>query len=163
MPHNAFWGRSAGQVNVTRVGFAVIYFVSHTCWQPLPQRVISANVNDATAVGIYALRRLKFKRCGELASRLSSRLTFAWGCVAGRAIHPGSSDQRGLSCNSPDSQYAATGMHGSTPAARCRQNEGTCTRNHTHKYLWKGIHCQVNCTSALLDFVPCNVDVGAPI
>ena len=163
MPHNAFLGRSAGQVNVTRVGFAVSYFVSHTCWQPLPQRVISANVNDATAVGIYALRRLKFKRCGELASRLSSRLTFAWGCVAGRAIHPGRSDQRGLSCNSPDSQYAATGMHGSTPAARCRQNEGTCTRNHTHKYLWKGIHCQVNCTSALLDFVRCDVDVGAPI
>ena len=54
-------------------------------------------------------------------------------------------------------------MCGDTPAARCRQNEGTCTRNHTHKYLWKGIHCQVNCTSALLAFVPCNVDVGAPI
>ena len=87
MPHNAFWGRSAGQVNVTRVGFAVSYFVSHTCWQPLPQRVISANVNDATAVGIHALRRLKFKRCGELASRLSSRLTFAWVGVAILAIH----------------------------------------------------------------------------
>ena len=83
--HNAFWGRSAGQVNVTRAGFAVSYFVSHTCWQPLPQRVISANINDATAVGIYALRRLKFKRCGELASRLSSRLTFAYLCVVVRA------------------------------------------------------------------------------
>ena len=87
MPHNAFWGRSAGQVNVTRAGFAVSYFVSHTCWQPLPQRVISVNANDSTAAGIKRLRRLKFKRCGELASRLSSRLTFAWGCVAVRAIH----------------------------------------------------------------------------
>ena len=70
---------------------------------------------------------------------------------------------RDPSCNSPDSQYAATGMHGSTPAVRCRQNEGTCTRTYAHKYLWQGIHCQVNCTSALLDFVPCDVDVGAPI
>ena len=87
MPHNAFWGRSAGQVNVTRAGFAVSYFVSHTCWQPLPQRVNSVNANDSTAAGIKRLRRLKFKRCGELASRLSSRLTFAWGCVAVRAIH----------------------------------------------------------------------------
>ena len=99
MPHNAFWGRSAGQVNVTRAGFAVSYFVSHTCWQPLPQRVISANVNDATAVGIYALRRLKFKRCGELASRLSSRLTFAWGCVAVRAIHSSRCISAGLLVN----------------------------------------------------------------
>ena len=80
-----------------------------------------------------------------------------------RVFHPGKEYQRGLSCNSPDSQYANTDMCGDTPAARCRQNEGTCTRNHTHKYLWKGIHCQVNCTSALLDFVPCNVDVGTPI
>ena len=77
MPHNAFWGRSAGQVNVTRAGFAVSYFVSHTCWQPLPQRVNSVNANDSTAAGIKRLRRLKFKRCVELASRLSSRLTFA--------------------------------------------------------------------------------------
>ena len=99
MPYNAFWGRSAGQVNVTRAGFAVSYFVSHTCWQPLPQRVISANVNDATAVGIYALRRLKFKRCGELASRLSSRLTFAWGCVAVRAIHSSRCISAGLLVN----------------------------------------------------------------
>ena len=99
MPHNAFWGRSAGQVNVTRAGFAVSYFVSHTCWQPLPQRVISANINDATAVGIYALRRLKFKRCGELASRLSSRLTFAWGCVAVRAIHSSRCISAGLLVN----------------------------------------------------------------
>ena len=52
MLHNAFWGRSAGQVNVTRVGFAVSYFVSHTCWQPVPQRLISANVDNGTAAGI---------------------------------------------------------------------------------------------------------------
>ena len=89
MPHNAFWGRSAGQVNVTRAGFAVSYFVSHTCWQPLPQRVISVNANDGTAAGIKRLRRLKFKRCGELASRLSSRLTFAYVYLAVRAIHLG--------------------------------------------------------------------------
>ena len=44
-------------------------------------------VNDGTAAGIYALRRLKFKRCGELALRLSSRLTFAWVGVAILAIH----------------------------------------------------------------------------
>ena len=88
MPHNAFWGRSAGQVNVTRAGFAVSYFVSHTCWQPLPQRVNSVNANDSTAAGIKRLRRLKFKRCGELASRLSSRLTFAYLCLAVRGIQP---------------------------------------------------------------------------
>ena len=70
---------------------------------------------------------------------------------------------RDPSCNSPDSQYANTDMCGDTPAARCRQNEGTCTRTYAHKYLWQGIHCQVNCTRALLDFVPCDVDVGAPI
>ena len=34
-------------------------------------------VNGGTAAGINALRRLKIKRCGELALRLSSRLTFA--------------------------------------------------------------------------------------
>ena len=88
MPHNAFWGRSAGQVNVTRAGFAVSYFVSHTCWQPLPQRVNSVNANDSTAAGIKRLRRLKFKRCGELASRLSSRLTFAYVYLAVRGIQP---------------------------------------------------------------------------
>ena len=99
MLHNAFWGRSAGQVNVTRVGFAVSYFVSHTCWQPLPQRVNSVNANDSTAAGIKRLRRLKFKRCGELASRLSSRLTFAWGCVAVRAIHSSRCISAGLLVN----------------------------------------------------------------
>ena len=99
MLHNAFWGRSAGQVNVTRAGFAVSYFVSHTCWQPLPQRVNSVNANDSTAAGIKRLRRLKFKRCGELASRLSSRLTFAWGCVAVRAIHSSRCISAGLLVN----------------------------------------------------------------
>ena len=99
MPHNAFWGRSAGQVNVTRAGFAVSYFVPHTCWQPLPQRVNSVNANDGTAAGIKRLRRLKFKRCGELASRLSSRLTFAWGCVAVRAIHSSRCISAGLLVN----------------------------------------------------------------
>ncbi|MDD7083197.1 MAG: hypothetical protein PUI22_05090, partial [Bacteroidales bacterium] len=45
------------------------------------------NCEDLFQWPLYAIRRLKFKRCGELASRLSSRLTFAWGCVAVRAIH----------------------------------------------------------------------------
>ena len=36
-------------------------------------------------------------------------------------------------------------MCSSTPAVRCRRNEGTCTRHHAHKYLWPGLHCQV-CT-----------------
>ena len=71
--------------------------------------------------------------------------------------------QRGPSCKSPDSQYATTDICGSTPAVRCRRNEGTCTRHHAHKYLWQGIHCQVNCTSVLLTIVPCDVDVGVPI
>ena len=44
-------------------------------------------LHEGTAAGINALRQLKIKRCGELALRLSSRLTFAWGCVAVRAIH----------------------------------------------------------------------------
>ena len=43
--------------------------------------------HEGTAAGIYAIRRLKFKRYGELALRLSSRLTFAYVCVAIRAIH----------------------------------------------------------------------------
>ena len=68
MPYSAFWGRFVGQVNVTRIWFA-------------------GYINDGIAAGIYAIRRLKFKRCGELALRLSLRLTFAWGCVAVRAIH----------------------------------------------------------------------------
>ena len=35
--------------------------------------------HEGIAAGICVLRRLKFKRYGELALRLSSRLTFAWG------------------------------------------------------------------------------------
>ena len=46
-------------------------------------------INDGTAAGINALRRLKVKRCGELALRLSSRLTFAYVYVVARAIHLG--------------------------------------------------------------------------
>ena len=46
-------------------------------------------VNDAIAAGINALRQLKSKRCGELALRLSSRLTFASVYVVVRAIHLG--------------------------------------------------------------------------
>ena len=52
--------------------------------------------------------------------------------------------QRGSSCK-PDRRYATTDMCSSTPAVRCRRNEGTCTRHHAHKYLWPGLHCQV-CT-----------------
>ena len=68
-------------------GFAASYFVSNTYWQLVPQHIISANVNRGTAAGINAIRRLKVKRCGELALRLSSHLTFAYVCVAIRAIH----------------------------------------------------------------------------
>ena len=68
MPYTAFWGRSAGQMNGTRIWFA-------------------GYINEGTTAGIIALRRLKIKRCGELALRLSSRLTFAGGYVAARAIH----------------------------------------------------------------------------
>ena len=87
MPYNALEWHVSVQMNVTRAGFAVSYFVSNTCWQTVPQLLISANVDHGTAAGINALRRLKIKRCGELALRLSSRLTFAWGYVAVRAIH----------------------------------------------------------------------------
>ena len=46
-------------------------------------------VNDAIAAGINALRQLKSKRCGKHASRLSSRLTFAYVYVVVREIHLG--------------------------------------------------------------------------
>ena len=87
MPYNALEWHVSVQMNVTRAGFAVSYIVLHTCGQPVPQRLISANVDNGTAAGIKRLRRLKFKRCGELALRLSSRLTFAWVGVAILAIH----------------------------------------------------------------------------
>ena len=74
-------------MNVTKAGFAASYFVSHAYWQLVPQRIISANVDPGTAAGINAIRLLKVKRFGELALRLSSHLTFAWVCVAIRAIH----------------------------------------------------------------------------
>ena len=74
-------------MNVTKAGFAASYFVSHTYWQLVPERIISANVDPGTAAGINAIRLLKIKRCGELALRLSSRLTFAYLCVVVRVIH----------------------------------------------------------------------------
>ena len=89
MPYNALEWHVSVQMNVTRAGFAASYFVSYTYWQPVPQRIISANVDRGTAAGIYALRRLKSKRCGEFALRLSSRLTFAYVYVVVRAIHLG--------------------------------------------------------------------------
>ena len=87
MPYNALEWHVSVQMNVTKAGFAVSYIVLHTCGQPVPQRIISANVDRCTADGINALRRLKVKRCGELASRLSSHLTFAYLCVAIRGNH----------------------------------------------------------------------------
>ena len=89
MSYNALEWHVCVQMNVTRAGFAASYFVSYTYWQPVPQRIISANVDRGTAAGIYALRRLKSKRCGEFALRLSSRLTFAYVYVVVRAIHLG--------------------------------------------------------------------------
>ena len=55
--------------------------------------------HEGTAAGIYAIRRLKCTRCGELALRLSSSLTFAWGCVAVRAIHSSRCISAGLLVN----------------------------------------------------------------
>ena len=89
MSYNALEWHVCVQMNVTRAGFAASYFVSYTYWQPVPQRIISANVDRGTAAGINALRQLKSKRCGELALRLSSRLTFAYVYVVARAIHLG--------------------------------------------------------------------------
>ena len=68
MLHNTLEWHVSVQMNVTRIWFA-------------------GYINDGTASGINALRRLKVKRCGELALRLSSRLTFAYLCVVVRAIH----------------------------------------------------------------------------
>ena len=86
-------------MNVTKAGFAASYFVSHTYWQLVPERIISANVDPGTAAGINDLRLLKIKRCGELASRLSSHLTFAYLCVAIRAIHSSRCISAGLLMN----------------------------------------------------------------
>ena len=86
-------------MNVTKAGFAASYFVSHTYWQLVPERIISANVDPGTAAGINAIRLLKIKRCGELALRLSSHLTFAWVCVAIRAIHSSRCISAGLLMN----------------------------------------------------------------
>ena len=86
-------------MNVTKAGFAASYFVSHTYWQLVPERIISANVDPGTAAGINAIRLLKIKRCGELALRLSSHLTFAWVCVAIRAIHSSRCISAGLLVN----------------------------------------------------------------
>ena len=41
-------------MNVTKAGFAASYFVSHTYWQLVPERIISANVDPGTAAGINA-------------------------------------------------------------------------------------------------------------
>ena len=53
MPYNALEWHVSVQMNVTRAGFAASYFVSHTYWQLVPQRIISANVDRGTAAGIY--------------------------------------------------------------------------------------------------------------
>ena len=53
MPYNALEWHVSVQMNVTRAGFATSYFVSHTYWQLVPQRIISANVDRGTAAGIY--------------------------------------------------------------------------------------------------------------
>ena len=61
MPYNALEWHVSVQMNVTKAGFSVSYIFLYTCGQPVPQRLISANVDNGTAAGIYALRRLKFK------------------------------------------------------------------------------------------------------
>ena len=54
MPYNALEWNVSVQMNVTRAGFAASYFVSYTYWQPVPQRIISANVDRGIAAGINA-------------------------------------------------------------------------------------------------------------
>ena len=54
MPYNALEWHVSVQMNVTRAGFAASYFVSYTYWQPVPQRIISANVDRGIAAGINA-------------------------------------------------------------------------------------------------------------
>ena len=62
MPHNALEWHVSVHMNVTRAGFAVSYIVLHTCGQPVPQPLISANVDNGTAAGKYAFRRLQTDR-----------------------------------------------------------------------------------------------------
>ena len=109
-------------MNVTRAGFAASYFVSHTYWQLVPQRIISANVDRGPAAGIYALRRLKSKRCGEHASRLSSRLTFAYVYVVVREIHLGRSMPSGTPVSYAvclDEAISAASSQGKANTASC--------------------------------------------
>ena len=49
MPYNALEWHVSVQMNVTKAGFSVSYIVLHTCGQPVPQRLISANVDNGTA------------------------------------------------------------------------------------------------------------------
>ena len=114
MPHNALEWHVCVQMNVTRIWFcrtrlclsdyasfgpalSGITHLPHLAFhqaslfhklfgQLVLHCVNLGNVNDGTAAGINALRRLKIKRCRELALSLSLRLTFAWVCVAVRAI-----------------------------------------------------------------------------
>ena len=171
MPYNALEWHVSVQMNVTKAGFSVSYIVLHTCGQPVPQRLISANVDNGTAAGIKRLRRLQTDRLrrapgkGPLACRLllpgccfhaiSMFVAIPWASKTNhtrggaRFEHRNFRDiglQPGSSCKSPDSQYATTDMCSSTPAVRCRRNEGTCTQTYAHKYLWQGLHCQVICT-----------------
>ena len=76
MPYNALEWHVSVQMNVTKAGFSVSYIVLHTCGQPVPQLLISANVDNGTAAGIKRLRRLQTDRLrrapgkGPLACRL---------------------------------------------------------------------------------------------
>ena len=54
MSYNVLEWHVCVQMNVTRAGFAASYFVSYTYWQPVPQRIISANVDRGIAAGINA-------------------------------------------------------------------------------------------------------------
>ena len=104
--------------------------------------------HEGTAAGIYAIRRLKFKRCGELALRLSSRLTFAWGCVAVRAIHSSRCISAGLLVNFIEVRIFSVVVHANltveTPATdtcghgtACRSTHfgGTGQPGYRHRYL----------------------------
>ena len=67
-------------------------------------------------------------------------------CGAAREFHRGEDFQRGRSCKSPDSRDPATDTCGHGTACRSTHFGGTGQPGYRHRYLWRHIDCQVNCT-----------------
>ena len=152
MPYNALEWHVSVQMNVTKAGFSVSYIVLHTCGQPVPQRLISANVDNGTAAGIKRLRRLQtdmLRRApgkGPLACRLllpgccfhaiSMFVAIPWASKTNhtrggaRFEHRNFRDiglQPGSSCKSPDSRGTATHICSSILTVRCFARSGRIT------------------------------------